>query len=31
LKFRVMVEGVDGNLVNQLAEEIAELVAEQAK
>jgi phosphoglucosamine mutase len=31
LKFRVMVEGVDSNLVNQLAEEIAELVAEQAK
>lgn len=31
LKFRVMVEGVDGKLVNQLAKEIADLVAEQAK
>jgi phosphoglucosamine mutase len=31
LKFRVMVEGVDGSLVNQLAKEIAEVVAEQAK
>jgi phosphoglucosamine mutase len=31
LKFRVMVEGVDGELVNQLANEIAEVVAEQAK
>ncbi len=31
LKFRVMVEGVDSNLVNQLAKEIAEVVAEQAK
>ena len=31
LKFRVMVEGVDGNLVNQLAKEIAEVVADQAK
>jgi phosphoglucosamine mutase len=31
LKFRVMVEGVDGVMVNQLAKEIAEVVAEQAK
>jgi phosphoglucosamine mutase len=31
LKFRVMVEGVDSNLVNQLAKEIAEVVAEQAR
>jgi phosphoglucosamine mutase len=31
LKFRVMVEGVEGDLVNQLAKEIAEVVAEQAK
>ncbi len=31
LKFRVMVEGVDGELVNQLAKEIAKEVAEQAK
>jgi phosphoglucosamine mutase len=31
LKFRVMVEGVDGDLVNQLAKEIAKEVAEQAK
>ena len=31
LKFRVMVEGEDRNLVNQLAKEIAEVVAEQAK
>lgn len=31
LKFRVMVEGVDGKLVNQLAKEIADVVAEQAK
>jgi phosphoglucosamine mutase len=31
LKFRVMVEGVDGVLVNQLAKDIAEVVAEQAK
>jgi hypothetical protein len=27
----VMVEGVDGKLVNQLAEEIAEVVKEEAK
>jgi phosphoglucosamine mutase len=31
LKFRVMVEGLEGDLVNQLAKEIAEVVAEQAK
>ena len=31
LKFRVMVEGVDGKLVNRLAKEIAEVVTEQAK
>ena len=31
LKFRVMVEGVDGVMVNQLAKEIAEVVEEQAK
>jgi len=31
LKFRVMVEGVDGVMVNQLAKEIAEVVAGQAK
>jgi phosphoglucosamine mutase len=31
LKFRVMVEGVDGELVRQLANDIAEVVAEQAK
>jgi phosphoglucosamine mutase len=31
LKFRVMVEGVDGNLVNQLAKEIAGVVAAQAQ
>lgn len=31
LKFRVMVEGVDSNLVNLLAKEIGEVVAEQAK
>ena len=31
LKFRVMVEGVDGELVNQLATEIAVQVAEQTK
>jgi len=30
LKFRVMVEGVDGSLVNQLAKEIAEVVSVQA-
>ena len=30
LKFRVMVEGVDGVLVNQLAKEIAEVVKTQA-
>ncbi len=30
LKFRVMVEGVDGELVNQLAKEIAEVVKAQA-
>ena len=31
LKLRVMVEGVDGPLVRQLADEIAEVVAKQAK
>jgi phosphoglucosamine mutase len=31
LKFRVMVEGVDGVMVNQLAKAIAEVVAGQAK
>lgn len=30
LKFRVMVEGVDGSLANQLAKEIAEVVSVQA-
>jgi phosphoglucosamine mutase len=31
LKFRVMVEGVDGGLVNQLAKEIADVVAAEAR
>lgn len=31
LKFRVMVEGVDSDLVHQLAKEIAEVVAEEAQ
>jgi phosphoglucosamine mutase len=31
LKFRVMVEGVDTDLVHQLAKEIAEVVAEEAQ
>jgi phosphoglucosamine mutase len=31
LKLRVMVEGVDGKLVSQLADEIAEVVAKEAK
>jgi phosphoglucosamine mutase len=31
LKFRVMVEGVDAKLVGQLADDIAQVVAEQAK
>jgi phosphoglucosamine mutase len=31
LKFRVMVEGQDGQLVKKLATQIADIVAEQAK